>query len=96
MEQSIFEHYKDEAMLLRNLRFKLPEKPSLQDIDRYLEIEYAVEKFFINIGISGGAEEDNVVYLQNIIGGEPQKVDMQKALTLKKAFDKAKKLDDKK
>ena len=82
MDQSMFEHYKSQAIALRSERFRLPDAPSKEELQRFLEIENAVQKFFNDIGVSGDAEADNVLVLQEMIGGPEQKEEVQRAIVL--------------
>jgi len=88
MDEEIFQDYKRRALFLRQRRFKLSIEPSLCEISHFLEIENAVEKFFFEISVSGGAEADNILILQNAVGGPCQKSEMQRAFSIKENMTK--------
>lgn len=82
MDQSMFEYYRSQAIALRSKRFGLSDAPSKEELLRFLEIENAVQKFCDDIGVSGGAESNNVLILQEEVGGSEQKEEMQRAIVL--------------
>ena len=65
--------YKLQAKALRNQRFELSSKPSMEEIDKFIRIETKVEEFLSNIQISGGAEALNVLTLKESVGGPSKK-----------------------
>lgn len=83
MNEEFFQHYHEQAVYLRQMRFRLSNNPSQDEIFRFLKIESAVEKFFFEISVSGGAEADNILTLQRDIGGPCQKEEMQRASSIK-------------